>query len=218
MPIEEWDGGAAGRGAAWTYYVEDEESIGGVAEERIFVRVCSVGGAVLKCLRAAWLVMNRAWMHEGMMSLALTLARAQQTPALVSTAFCAFNHHVFCSACLEPCAAQRPPKMRPGHKSPLLGLVHRRSIDEYTVKTATLRLKHNYPVLADPVIAYLDIEHVLERAKNSDVDVGTWLNVIGYVQQTKHKAVSVQAVLIWDAGNVDLEAYQSAIQARKAAS
>ena len=35
--------------------------------------------------------MNRAWMHEGMMSLALTLARAQRTPAIVSTAFCAFT-------------------------------------------------------------------------------------------------------------------------------
>ncbi|EUC43003.1 hypothetical protein COCMIDRAFT_7475 [Bipolaris oryzae ATCC 44560] len=104
------------------------------------------------------------------------------------------------------------PKCARGTKVRFLGC-----IDEYTVKTATLRLKHNYPVLADPVIAYLDIEHVLERAKNTDVDVGTWLNVIGYVQQTKHKAVSVQAVLIWDAGNVDLEAYQSAIQARKAA-
>lgn len=86
------------------------------------------------------------------------------------------------------------------------------------MKTATLRLKHNYPVLADPVIAYLDIEHVLERAKNSDVDVGTWLNVIGYVQNIEHSTVSVQAILIWDAGNVDLEAYQNAIQARKVAS
>lgn len=124
MPIEEWDGGAAGRCAAWTYCVEDGESIGGVTEGIGFVRVGSVDGAVLKCLRAAWLVMNRAWMHEGMMSLALTLARAQRTPALVSTAFCAFNHHVFCSACLQPCAAQRPSKMRAGRKSPLLGLVH----------------------------------------------------------------------------------------------
>lgn len=94
----------------------------------------------------------------------------------------------------------------------------RRSVDEYLVKTATLRLTHNHPVSASPVVANLDIEHVLERAKQRDVDVGTWLNVIGYVQQRKEKGVFVQAVAMWDAGNIDLEVYAKALQARKSAS
>lgn len=78
-----------------------------------------------------------------------------------------------------------------------------------------MRLKHNTPVSAAPVIANVDIEHVLEHAKQRDIDVGTWLNVIGYVQRKKEKGVFVQAVTIWDAGNVDLEAYAKAVQARK---
>jgi uncharacterized protein YeaC (DUF1315 family) len=64
----------------------------------------------------------------------------------------------------------------------------------------------------------LDIEHVLESAKQRDVDVGTWLNVIGYVQHRKEKGVFVQAVTMWDARNIDLKAYERAVQARKAAS
>ena len=89
------------------------------------------------------------------------------------------------------------------------------SIDDYVVQTATLRLKHNHPVSTIPVIAHVDIEHVLETAKQRDIDVGTWLNVIGYVQRRKEKGVFVQAVTMWDAGNVDLEAYAKAVQARK---
>lgn len=52
---------------------------------------------MVKCLKAAWLVVIRAWMHEAMMSLALVKARAPRTPALVSTAFCAFT-----KTCLAP--------------------------------------------------------------------------------------------------------------------
>ncbi|KAI4625919.1 hypothetical protein J4E80_003053 [Alternaria sp. BMP 0032] len=90
-------------------------------------------------------------------------------------------------------------------------------IDEYVTKTATLRLKHNYPISDPPVIANLDIEHVLERIKELNVDVGTWLNVIGYVERRKEKGVFVQAVTVWNAGNVDLKAYEKAVEARKAA-
>jgi hypothetical protein len=89
------------------------------------------------------------------------------------------------------------------------------SVDEYRVRTATLRLKHDYPVPSMPVIANLDIEHVLEQIKRHEVEVGTWLNVIGCVERRKEKGVFVQAIAIWDAGNVDLGAYEKAAGQRK---
>ncbi|CAE7180018.1 Ten1 domain containing protein [Pyrenophora teres f. teres] len=87
-------------------------------------------------------------------------------------------------------------------------------VDEYIVETATLRLKHHYPVSSPPLIANVDIEHVLEKVKRHEVDVGTWLNVIGYVQRRTNKGVSVQALCIWDAGNPDLAAYTKAVEKR----
>ncbi|KAF7574234.1 Ten1 domain containing protein [Pyrenophora tritici-repentis] len=89
-------------------------------------------------------------------------------------------------------------------------------VDEYIVETATLRLKHDYPVSSPPLVANLNIEHVLDRVKRHEVDVGTWLNVIGYVQRriTDKEGVFVQALCIWDAGNLDLAAYSKAVEKR----
>lgn len=89
------------------------------------------------------------------------------------------------------------------------------SVDEYVVKTGILRLKHDYPPSSASIIANVDMEHVLERAKQNELDVGTWLNVIGHVERRRDKGVFVQAVTIWDAGNVDLDAYQKAVEKRK---
>ena len=91
------------------------------------------------------------------------------------------------------------------------------SVDEYAVKSATLRLKHDYPSSSPPLVANVDIEHVLERVKSHELDVGTWINVIGHVERRKEKGVFVQAVAVWDAGNVDLDAYQKAVKKRKEA-
>lgn len=60
------------------------------------------------------------------------------------------------------------------------------------------------------------MEHVLERVKHQELDVGTWLNVIGHVERRKEQDVFVQAVTVWDAGNVDLRAYENAVEKRKA--
>ena len=91
------------------------------------------------------------------------------------------------------------------------------SIDEYIVKTATLRLKHHYPSTGPCITANVDVEHVLEKLRHDAVDVGAWLNVIGYVEQGKAQGIHVQAVAVWDAGNVDVAAYAQAIEKRKAA-
>jgi hypothetical protein len=91
------------------------------------------------------------------------------------------------------------------------------SIDEYLVKTATLRLKHEYTPFNAHKFANVDIQHVLESVKRIDVDVGTWLNVIGYVEAREEEGIFVQAVVVWNAGNVDLEAYENSLLRRKAA-
>ncbi|KAF2249977.1 hypothetical protein BU26DRAFT_604252 [Trematosphaeria pertusa] len=103
---------------------------------------------------------------------------------------------------LEECA--------PGGKVRFLGCV-----EEYVVKTATLRLKHDFPRFSPPKIANVNVEQVLESIKRAEVDVGTWINVIGYVERREEKGIFVQAVTIWDAGNVNLDAYQQAVQRRK---
>jgi hypothetical protein len=93
-----------------------------------------------------------------------------------------------------------------------------RSVDEYLLKSATLRLKHDRPPSSNTrKTAYVNIGHVLESIQRHEVDVGSWINVIGYVERRKDKGVHVQAVAVWDAGNVDLGAYQSAVEKRKEA-
>lgn len=47
------------------------------------------------------------------------------------------------------------------------------------------------------------------------MEVGSWINVIGYVERRKEKGVFVQAVAVWAAGNVDLNAYEKAVGARR---
>ncbi|KAF2846537.1 hypothetical protein T440DRAFT_521718 [Plenodomus tracheiphilus IPT5] len=105
---------------------------------------------------------------------------------------------------LEQCA--------PGVKVRFLGC-----IDEYIVKSAILRLRHGYSLSSKKNIANVDIEHVLEKVKRDEVDVGTWINVIGYVERRQEKGVFVQAIAVWNAGNVDSNAYAEAVQKRKIA-
>ena len=116
--------------------------------------------------------------------------------------------------------------MRVGDESAISGLVSRRdrlrcaelmycSVDDYTVKEATLRLKHNYPLSDTPKSVHVNIEHVLESIGRHEVDVGSWINVIGYIERSKSGGVHVQAIAVWNAGDVDLDAYQRAIEKRK---
>lgn len=91
------------------------------------------------------------------------------------------------------------------------------SVDEYFVPTATLRLKHNYPAASTAEIVNVEVVHVLERIKSHEMEVGSWINVIGYVERRKEKGVFVQAITVWSAGNVNLSAYEQAVEAKKAA-
>ncbi|KAH9878289.1 hypothetical protein J1614_003506 [Plenodomus biglobosus] len=100
----------------------------------------------------------------------------------------------------------------PGTKVRLLGC-----IDEYVVQSAILRLKHGYSASSETKVVNVDIEHVLEKVKHNDVDVGTWINVLGYVKPRQEEGVFVQAIAVWNAGNVNSNAYFEAVRQRKAA-
>ncbi|EKG12046.1 hypothetical protein MPH_10828 [Macrophomina phaseolina MS6] len=117
-------------------------------------------------------------------------------------------------------------RMSVGSKARFLGCV-----DDYDVSTATLTLKHAYPTNSS-VVARVNIEHVLETVQRTDLDVGAWVNVIAYVsappnnseagvkRARAHSAtdnVHAQAIVLWSAGDIKLDAYQKAVEARKAA-
>jgi hypothetical protein len=89
------------------------------------------------------------------------------------------------------------------------------SVEDYDVNGGALRLKHKYPEPSPSSTVNVNIVHVLERLKRHELDVGTWLNVIGYVGRHEDMGLFVQAVAVWDAGDIDLEAYEKAVDARK---
>ena len=73
--------------------------------------------------------------------------------------------------------------------------------------------------MARAVIAELEISLIREDLRESDTAIGTWLNVVGYVQSiAKPKSglckPKVQALAVWDAGSVNIEAYSEALDAR----
>ncbi|KAL6704989.1 hypothetical protein ACN47E_007392 [Coniothyrium glycines] len=102
------------------------------------------------------------------------------------------------------------PHCTPGTKVRFLGCV-----DEYVVKTANLRLRHDFHASGAPAIANVNVEHVLERLKHDQVDVGCWLNVMGYIERRSEAGIFVQAMAIWSAGNIDLEAYTNVVKKRQ---
>jgi hypothetical protein len=78
----------------------------------------------------------------------------------------------------------------------------------------------------------VNIDHVLETMKGTDLEVGAWINVMGYVtaqdeEDTSNKArrgsrrqrhaqkKAVQAVMVWSAGMIKLDTYESALEERR---
>ena len=82
------------------------------------------------------------------------------------------------------------------------------------------------------VTACVDVNLVLENLKREDMQVGAWLNVVGYVEgvgktesQGRSKdgvmnggqevmRVKVKAVMLWSAGALDLGKYERALEGR----
>lgn len=108
------------------------------------------------------------------------------------------------------------PDVATGDKVRFLGCVH-----VYDAKTARLTLRTHYPATAKrSVAAVVSIDNLLETVKYELLEVGAWLNVIGYIrpmpgaERSKglFQVVFVEATMMWPAGAVKLDRYDVAVQ------
>ncbi|EMF14002.1 uncharacterized protein SEPMUDRAFT_61946 [Sphaerulina musiva SO2202] len=113
----------------------------------------------------------------------------------------------------------------PGTKIRVLGCVH-----AYHIASATLVLKLEYPSKSSnsrnpktlPVPTVLaNIDNVLEAVNHDLLQVGSWLNVVGYVRKPQNLSGRrrrrdviplMDVLLIWSAGAIKLDDYQSAVR------
>ena len=131
------------------------------------------------------------------------------------------------------------PSQAHGDKVRFLGCVTR-----YSISTGVLEIQHvSQLASARAVVAQVDVNVILESLKREDMEVGTWVNVVGYVQevlkdgrreqrQEQGKAISVKkngncaregprammvrvhAVMLWSAGAVKIGEYEKVLEAR----
>lgn len=126
-----------------------------------------------------------------------------------------------------------------GTKVRFLGCVTR-----YNVSTGTLDLQHAYPSPPHtPAVALVDVNVILESLTREDMQVGAWVNVMGYVEgvlkegrrrqgqaqekralaregrrgeleEPKAVRVKVQAIMLWSAGGVKIGEYERILEER----
>ena len=111
----------------------------------------------------------------------------------------------------------------------------------YSSHTGILELQHAYLALrASPVLASVDVNLLVENIKREDLEVGAWVNIIGYLGrvlaegengntgrkqpekigdqvigvETKLVKVEVQAIMLWSAGAIKIADYEMALEER----
>jgi hypothetical protein len=87
------------------------------------------------------------------------------------------------------------------------------SLDGYDTTTGVLTARHDYR--SNNHVAKVTIEHVREQLPSTTATIGSWINIVGYVQQSTVSETTVQAVMLWTAGPMKLVDYERALQARK---
>lgn len=103
---------------------------------------------------------------------------------------------------------------------------------DYDVAKGRLLLEHAYPKQARPTPRVcVDVNLILESVHPLALSRGSWINIIGYTQETslqnrkkseqlqprKDEVVLVQAILIWNAGSLRIEDYEITIEDQRAA-
>ena len=101
-------------------------------------------------------------------------------------------------------------------------------MDAYETKTATLLLKDRFAGSSDAASVAVSVINIVDALNVELTQVGAWINVIGYVKtlDSPRPVVSakgliatdlvlvpeVDAVMIWSAEAVKLDAYEAAIR------
>lgn len=105
-------------------------------------------------------------------------------------------------------------------------------VTDYDEHTGCLTVEHRYPPDVTGQVgtsAIVDVNLILETMKRQLLQAGSWVNVIGYVQSVSTKKIfpsskggsqgdrgsslpKVKAILIWDAGVVQLDKYEETIE------
>ncbi len=123
------------------------------------------------------------------------------------------------------------PSLPAGSKVRFLGCV-----THYALASGTLTLQHAHSLsTAINAIALVDVTLLLEGLKREDMEVGAWVNVIGYVEDMvreggrrmhripKEKGgvevggpvlVKVKAIMLWSAGGVKVGEYERVLEER----
>lgn len=102
-----------------------------------------------------------------------------------------------------------------------MGADNCQSVHEYSGDSANLHLRGRYPdTSASSGNAYVNVNNVLDSLNVEVTQVGSWVNVIGYVRRvngsqsmSKPGACAVDAVLVWSAGAIKLDDYEAAVKA-----
>ncbi|KAK7941223.1 uncharacterized protein PG986_013610 [Apiospora aurea] len=91
-------------------------------------------------------------------------------------------------------------------------------VTSYSTASGTLILEHPYPQDSH-VKVHLDVKLLLQSLDHEQTDIGQWVHVIGYitlVPRPSSKAptvdcgrVHVQALVLWQAEELDLAAYEA---------
>lgn len=58
----------------------------------------------------------------------------------------------------------------------------------------------------------VNVELLLETLASEATRTGEWVNVIGYVKAVGADAARVQALMVWPAGPMDMQQYESALR------
>ena len=131
------------------------------------------------------------------------------------------------------------PSQAHGDKVRFLGCVTR-----YSISTGVLELQHVSQLSpARTTVALVDVNVILESLKREDMEVGAWVNVVGYVEevlkddkrqegQAQGKAIAmkkngncaregprammvrIHAVMLWSAGAVKIGEYEKVLEER----